>query len=161
MKRFQSKYVVEQLSSRTGAAHIHVRWWWYNPPITHPSIHPSIHPWLHSPMMGLGRFFSFLIFNTVGKPPLTGNKRVARPLPAHRTAQTQNKRTQTSMPRVGLECTIPVFERGKTVHALDRTHCKRRWNEVLISKRSSASYQQLAGVSKSSHWHFMSSTSVS
>jgi hypothetical protein len=25
------------------------------------------------------------------------------------------------MPRVGLEATIPVFERAKTVHALDRT----------------------------------------
>jgi hypothetical protein len=33
---------------------------------------------------------------------------------------TQNKRTQTSMPRVGLEPTIPVLERVKTVHALDR-----------------------------------------
>jgi hypothetical protein len=37
----------------------------------------------------------------------------------HRTTQTQNKRTQTSMPRVGFEPTIPVFERAKTVHALD------------------------------------------
>jgi hypothetical protein len=43
-----------------------------------------------------------------------------RPLPAHRTAQTQNKRTQTTMPRVGFEPTIPVFERTKTVHAVDR-----------------------------------------
>jgi hypothetical protein len=32
----------------------------------------------------------------------------------------QNKRTQTSMPLVGFEPTIPVFERAKTVHALDR-----------------------------------------
>jgi hypothetical protein len=39
---------------------------------------------------------------------------------AHRTTQTQNKRTQTSMPQVGLEPTIPVLERAKTVHALDR-----------------------------------------
>jgi hypothetical protein len=38
----------------------------------------------------------------------------------HRTTQTQNKRTQISMPRVGFEPTIPVFERAKTVHALDR-----------------------------------------
>jgi hypothetical protein len=42
-----------------------------------------------------------------------GNQLVARPLPTHRT-------TQTSMPRVGFEPTIPVFERAKTVHALDR-----------------------------------------
>jgi hypothetical protein len=32
---------------------------------------------------------------------------------------TQNKRTQTSMPRVGFEPTIPVFERAMTVQALD------------------------------------------
>jgi hypothetical protein len=44
---------------------------------------------------------------------------VARPLPGHRTAQTQNKRSQTSMPQMGFELTIPVFERAKTVHALD------------------------------------------
>jgi hypothetical protein len=32
----------------------------------------------------------------------------------------QNKSTQTSMPQVRFEPTIPVFERAKTVHALDR-----------------------------------------
>jgi hypothetical protein len=32
----------------------------------------------------------------------------------------QNKRTQTSMPRVGFEPTIPASERVKTIHALDR-----------------------------------------
>jgi hypothetical protein len=45
---------------------------------------------------------------------------VARPLPTHRIAQTQNKRTQTSMSQVRSEPTIPVFEQAKTVHALDR-----------------------------------------
>jgi hypothetical protein len=35
--------------------------------------------------------------------------------------KTRNKRIhQTSMPSVGFEPTIPAFERGKTVHALDR-----------------------------------------
>jgi hypothetical protein len=38
----------------------------------------------------------------------------------HRTTQTQFKRTQTSMPRVGFEPTIPASERLTTVHALDR-----------------------------------------
>jgi hypothetical protein len=38
----------------------------------------------------------------------------------HRTAQTQNKRTEISMPQVGFEPTIPVFERAKTVHALNK-----------------------------------------
>jgi hypothetical protein len=32
--------------------------------------------------------------------------------------QTQNKCTQTSMPRVGFEPTTPVFERARAVHAL-------------------------------------------
>jgi hypothetical protein len=50
----------------------------------------------------------------------TGDQPVARPLLTHRTAQIQNKRIQTSMHEVGFEPTIPVFERAKTVHALDR-----------------------------------------
>jgi hypothetical protein len=75
--------------------------------------------WLYSPL-DLSRFFSFLILYTVGRTPWTGDQPVARPLPTHRTTQTQNKRTKTSMPQVGLEPTTPVFERSKTVHALDR-----------------------------------------
>jgi hypothetical protein len=38
----------------------------------------------------------------------------------HTEKHRQNKSTQTSMPRVGFEPTIPVFERAKTVHASDR-----------------------------------------
>jgi hypothetical protein len=49
-----------------------------------------------------------------------GDQPVARPLPTHKTTQTQNKRTQTSMLRVGFEATTQAFEREKTVHALDR-----------------------------------------
>jgi heme oxygenase len=49
-----------------------------------------------------------------------GDQPVASPLPAHMIAQTQDKRTQTLMLQVGFEPTIPVFERAKTVHALDR-----------------------------------------
>jgi hypothetical protein len=41
-------------------------------------------------------------------------------LPTYRATQTQNKRTQTSMRRVGFDPTIPVFEGAKAVHALDR-----------------------------------------
>jgi hypothetical protein len=48
-----------------------------------------------------------------------GDQPIARPIPTNRT-QRQNKRTQTSMPQVGFEPTIPVFEWVKTVHALDR-----------------------------------------
>jgi hypothetical protein len=43
---------------------------------------------------------------SVGKTPWTGDQPVARPLPTHRTTQTQNKRIQISMIRVGFEPTI-------------------------------------------------------
>jgi hypothetical protein len=78
----------------------------------------TIHPWLYS-HCGPWPFFSFLI-HTVGRLPWTGDQPVTRPLPTYRITQTQNKRPQTSMPWVGVEPTIPVFERAKTVHALDR-----------------------------------------
>jgi hypothetical protein len=67
---------------------------------------------------GTWPLLSFLY--TVGRTPRTGNQPVARPLPIHIITQTQNKRTQISMPPVGFESTIPVFEREKIVHALDR-----------------------------------------
>jgi hypothetical protein len=51
---------------------------------------------------------------------LTGDQPVSRPLPAHRTTQKQNKGIQTSIPQVGFEPTITVFERSKTFRALDR-----------------------------------------
>jgi hypothetical protein len=67
-------------------------------------------------LLDLGRFFSFLILYTVGTSPWR-----SMPLPTHRTTQTQNKPTQTFMPEVGFETTIPAFEQAKTVHALDRS----------------------------------------
>jgi hypothetical protein len=79
----------------------------------------SFSVWLYN-RLELGHFFSFLILYTVGRTPLTGDQPVARPLPTHRTIQTQNKRTQTSIPRVEFLPTIPMLERAKTVHALDR-----------------------------------------
>jgi hypothetical protein len=75
---------------------------------------------LYGPLLDLGRFFQFLILYTNGRTPWTGDQPIARPLPTHRTTQTKNKRTQTSMHGVGLEPTTPVFERAKMVHALDR-----------------------------------------
>jgi hypothetical protein len=68
-------------------------------------------PWQH---------FQFLNPIHSRKDLLDGESALARPLPTHRTTQTQNKRIQTSMPRMGFEHTIPVFELAKTVHALDR-----------------------------------------
>jgi hypothetical protein len=76
--------------------------------------------WLYNPLLDLRRFFSFLILFTAGRTPWKGDQPVARLLPAHRTPQTQNKRTQTSMPIMGFEPTIQVFERVKTFHVLER-----------------------------------------
>jgi hypothetical protein len=64
-------------------------------------------------LLDLGRFFSSLILYTVGRTPWMGDQPVARPLPTHRTTQ-----TQTSMLRVEYEPTIPALERVKKVHAL-------------------------------------------
>jgi hypothetical protein len=63
-------------------------------------------------LVDLGRFFSFRLLGQ-GISPLQGRY-------LHAEQHKQNKRTHTSMPRVGFEPTIPVFERAKTVHALDR-----------------------------------------
>jgi hypothetical protein len=70
--------------------------------------------WLYGPLLVLGRFFSFLILYTVGRTSTTWRQPVARPLPAQRIAQIQNKRTQTSMPQVGFVSTISLFERART-----------------------------------------------
>jgi hypothetical protein len=72
------------------------------------------------PFVGLGRFSSFLTLYTASRTPWTRDRPVARPLPPHRATQTQNKRTKTSILKVRFEPTIPVFERAKIVHALDR-----------------------------------------
>jgi hypothetical protein len=84
------------------------------------NFHSVIHIWLYSPLLGPAAFFRFVILYKFGRTPWTGDQPVARSLPTHRTAQTQNKRKHTSVPRVGFEPTIPVFERAKAVHASDR-----------------------------------------
>jgi hypothetical protein len=88
-------------------------------------IHPSIHPFIHPSIYGstalcwaLAAFSVSWSFCTVGRTPWTGDQCIARPLPTHRTTQRQNKLTQTSMSQMGLEPTIPVSERAKTVYAL-------------------------------------------
>jgi hypothetical protein len=52
---------------------------------------------------------------------MIGDQHFAWPLPAHRTIQTQNKRTQASMSQLGFNLTISVLEQAKTVHASGRT----------------------------------------
>jgi hypothetical protein len=77
---------------------------------------------LYSPLGPWPLLFSFMIIFTDGRTPWASDQLVARPLPKHRTTQTQNKHIhQTSMSYVGFEPTIPASERAKTVHALDRS----------------------------------------
>jgi hypothetical protein len=71
------------------------------------------------PFLGPWPLFSFLILYTAGRTPWMSYQPVARPLPTHRTTQTQNKRTETSVPWVGFEPTIIVFQQAKMVHTLD------------------------------------------
>jgi hypothetical protein len=64
-----------------------------------PSLLPSLSLflWLYSPL-DLGRFVHFLILYAVSRTPWMGDQPIAKPLPSHRTTQTHNKSTQTSMP---------------------------------------------------------------
>jgi hypothetical protein len=75
--------------------------------------------WLYSPCESL-LLFQLLNLHTVGRTRWTGDQHFATPLVTHKTTHTQNKSTETCMPWVGFEPTIPVFERGKTVNALGR-----------------------------------------
>jgi hypothetical protein len=64
-------------------------------------------------LVDLGRFFSFLIYTLSVGLLGWGNS------PSQGRYYTQNKCTQTSMPRMRFEPNIPVFERTKTIHDLD------------------------------------------
>jgi hypothetical protein len=83
------------------------------------------------PFVALLPLFSFFIPYTVDRISWTGDQPVARPLLIHSTIQTQNKRTHTSMPRLGFEPTTIVFERAKRVHALNLVATViKKWNNV-------------------------------
>jgi hypothetical protein len=84
------------------------------------SIINLIYLWLYSPFVGPWPLFQFLNSKQSVGLPWAGDKPVTRSLLTHRTTQTQSKRTQKPMPRVGFEPTILAFERLKTGHALDR-----------------------------------------
>jgi hypothetical protein len=72
----------------------------------------STYLWLYSPWWSVA-VLCFLILFTVRTTPWTGDQPFARTLSTHRTPQTQNKCTQTSMPWVGFEPAIPAFERPR------------------------------------------------
>jgi hypothetical protein len=94
----------------------------------HSVIPSSIHQWLYSPFLGPGLFFSSVIFfYTVGRTPWASDQLVARPLPTHRTTQTQNKRIHRhsclqwdSNPRS--QCLIG----GRQSMFIPRGHCDRQ-----------------------------------
>jgi hypothetical protein len=78
-----------------------------------------VYLWFYSPLLDLGRLFSFLILDSsVGLPRRGISQSQGRYL--HRTTQTQTKRTQTSMLQVGFEPKIPALELVKRVQALNR-----------------------------------------
>jgi hypothetical protein len=90
------------------------------------SIYLSTYLSLYSPFVEPWPLFQFLnrwVSLSVGSAR-------RKPLLTHRTTQSQNKCTRTSMPPVGCELTIPAFERAKTVHVSDRAatviggHCR-------------------------------------
>jgi hypothetical protein len=88
------------------------------------------------PPWALASAFQFHDHFTDGRTSWTSDQLVARPLPKHRTIQTQNKYThQTSMPCVGFEPTIPASERAKTLHALDRS--------ATVTGKKNTSYRSL------------------
>jgi hypothetical protein len=79
-----------------------------------------IYLWLYSTSLGLGRFFSHLIFFIQSVGLLGRGISPSQGRFLHTGQRKQNKRTHTSIPQVGIEPTISVLERAKTVHVLDR-----------------------------------------
>jgi hypothetical protein len=87
------------------------------------SLSLSLSLWLYNPL-DLGRFSSFLIYR-VGGTPWTGDQPVARPLPTHRTTQTQNKRTDIHASG-GIRTHDPSVRAGEDSTCLrPRDHCYR------------------------------------
>jgi hypothetical protein len=88
----------------------------------------SHHHHHHHHLQGIGQrpvpvqkfnFWTYESIWTFGRTPWTGDQPNARPLPTQDNT-TQKKRGHTSMPRAVFEPAIPMFERPKTVRALDR-----------------------------------------
>jgi hypothetical protein len=85
---------------------------------------------------GLGLLVSFRInlklwiLQTGDRTPWTGDQPVAMNVP---TQDNMNrKKMHTSMPRVGFNPTIPVFERAKTFHALDPRPLWSAWSSHFM-----------------------------
>jgi hypothetical protein len=88
-----------------------------------------IYLWLYNHLLDLGRFYSFFNLYTVGRTPWMGDQPVSRSLPTHRTAQTQNKRTQTSIIHASSGIRTHDASVWAGEHSLclrPRDHCDRR-----------------------------------
>jgi hypothetical protein len=79
----------------------------------HHHHHHHHHQRPYSLFVELLAVFQFLILYTVSRTFSQGSQ-------LHKGQHKQNKRTQTSMPRVGFEPMTLTFERVKRVHALHR-----------------------------------------
>jgi hypothetical protein len=75
-------------------------------------LHNDLSVALQQPLWTMAAFSVSYLYKVV-RTAWMGDRPIARLLPTHR-----KNRTQTSMPRVGFEPMIPVFERAKTVHDL-------------------------------------------
>jgi hypothetical protein len=73
--------------------------------------------------------FQFLNLYTVGRTPWTGDQPVARPLPTHRSTQTQNKRHTDILASSGIRTHDPSVRASEDGSCLrPRGHCARQPN---------------------------------
>jgi hypothetical protein len=102
-------------------------------------------------LIQVSRFsFILLIISQTDRTPWTSGWPVARPLPKHRTTQTQKKKTHTDTkhpcPEWDSNPRSRLSERAKTVHALDRstTVTGRLASTMAISLRQGSGSAHLA-----------------
>jgi hypothetical protein len=105
-------------------------------------IHSFIHQWLYGLLLGPGLSLSLLQFSnhfyTDGRTSWTGDQSVARPLPTHRTTQTQNKHTDTHV-LSGIRTHDPKVRANEYCSCIrPRDNCDRRYFIIhcLIYKQS-------------------------
>jgi hypothetical protein len=107
------------------------------------------------PLWALATFQSPDLF-TIDRTPWTRDQLIARPLPKHRTAQTQNKHIythQTSMAWVGFEPTIRVSQQAKTVHVLDHSATVTRKCTHTLHQITQSDQMKLAKMGATSSIH--------
>jgi hypothetical protein len=116
------------------------------------------------PFVGSWPIFSLLIIYAFDRTHWTGDQPFARPLPIYRTTQTQNKlHTQTFIPWVGFEATIPTFERANMsvnyCRQISAGECSPKYNSV--DSRRSSQEQRLLESAVYDDWSIMIVTNIS